>query len=293
MYRIFAFDGIEIPDYDADHNMGTGAALTSFQQLPNGFFDNYGTADSPQGIRPIVARGRILHDTAAEMRTTLDALRKKIGKRGKLTVQFDDGSLRWQWARLVDVDIPADKQFRLMSDFTLTWITASQIWYGVVTTSDEWTWGDLAWTFGDGTAEIGESGYSTTLTATGATGTAPPSGGTSQSFTLSNGGNKTATNISITVTAGTTAVTACKFTNDTTGDTFYFSASVSAGNVLVINCGAMAVTNNASNAYSSFVPGNRAVWFTLAPGDNTITILVNGNTAADGTIAFEYYDHYS
>jgi hypothetical protein len=83
MYRIFAFDGIEIPDYNADHNMGTGAALTSFQQLPNGFFDNYGTADSPQGIRPIVARGRILHDTAAEMRTTLDALRQKIGKRGQ------------------------------------------------------------------------------------------------------------------------------------------------------------------------------------------------------------------
>lgn len=293
MYRIYAFDGIEIPDYDADHNLGTGAALVSFQQLPNGFYDNYGTADSPQGIRPIVARGKIVETTATSMLTELDALRKKIGKRGKLTLRFDDGTLRWQWARLVDVDIPADKHFRLMSEFTLTWITAAQHWYGIIVSPDEWTVGDGTWVMGDGTAELGENGTETTLTATGATGTAPPSGGTTQTITVTNGGNKTATNIVFTITAGTNNISAIKVANDTTSENWYFSTTVSAGNILSVDCGAMNVTNNGANAYANFVPSNRARWMTLDPGTNTLTVTVNGNGAQDGTFAIEFYDHYA
>lgn len=295
MYRIFAFDGIEIPEYNPNHNMGTGRANTSYQQLPGGtYYDNFGSSKASRGVRPIFVRGTSYAATEAALKASLDDLRKKIGVRGKLTMMFDDGELRWQWARIAEVDTPSEYQLgNNRFDFVLTAITAAQQWYGVIVSDEEWTWGDLSWTFGDGTAEMGESGTETALTATGATGTAPPAGGTTQDITLTNNGNIAATNLVLTITAGATDIDAIKITNGANSDTFYFSATVSAGEVLSIDVGAKNVTNNGSNAYSNFTPGNKAKWMDLEPGDNTLTVICNGNTAADSTFGAEYYEHYA
>lgn len=297
-YKIHQFDALVLSDYQQDgdvQNMGTGEALTSFQQLPNGtYYDHYGSSKSPQGIRPIRKKCVLWGDTTAELREAMDDIRAKIGVRGKLTVQFGDGTLRWQWARLASVDMPEDVD---ASQVTLTcdmeWITAAQHWYEIINSPEEWTVGDGTWVMGDGTAELGENGTSVTLSATGATGTAPPAGGTTQTVNLTHYGNIAATNLIFTITAGSAAITAVKIANGTTGESFYFSASVAAGDVLVVDCGAMSVTNDAVNAYSSFVPGNRARWMTLASGANVLTVTVNGNAGVDGTFAIEYYDHFA
>ena len=288
-YKIHQFDGLVIPTAitSADsQNMGTGAALSSFQQLPGGgFFDNYGTGKSPQGIRPITKSGIIHAATAALLVAELDNLRLKLGVRGKLTIQMDDGTLRWQWARLVNADIPrpGDAVGNWLP-FDLQWVTAAQMWYGLIAAPSPWVWGDGSWVWGDGTAEFGANGTEETLTATGAT---------TQGLTLNNGGNVDATNVQVTITAGTNAVTAVDWSNGTSGYDWAWSGTLATGEALVVDSGAMSVTKAGANSYSGFTPSHKRVWDVLEPGDNAITLTVTGNGAADGTVGVAYYDHYA
>lgn len=297
-YRIYNFDGLSLSEYHQDgdtQNMGTGDALTKFQQLPNGtFYDFYGSNKSPQGIRPIQKRCVLFADTSALLKTAMDNVRAKLGVRGKLTIQYDDDTLRWQWARLKTADMEEEWNAGVtINPCYMEWVTAAQHWYEIINSPVEWTVGDSTWVLGDGTAELGENGTSTTLTATGATGTAPPAGGTTQSIALQHGGNIPATNMVWTVTAGTTTITAIKISNGATGESFYFNHAITAGEVLVIDCGAMNVTVDGVNHYADFTPSNRGRWMRLISGGDVITVTVNGNTSADGTIAVEYYDHYA
>jgi hypothetical protein len=56
-YVISMFDGLALSPYiqrGDSQDIGTGAALTSFLQLPGGgYYDNYRDRISPQGIRPL------------------------------------------------------------------------------------------------------------------------------------------------------------------------------------------------------------------------------------------------
>jgi hypothetical protein len=185
MYKIYMFDGLVLPEYlsqGGSNDIGSGDALTSFNQLPGGgFFDNYGARVSPQNIRPITRNCILWGDTAAELYTNFNALRGKIGKRGKLTVMFDSGELWWQWARLQRVHNPRPLEAKAnWLPCTLTFITASQQWYGLIESGDTWEVGDESFYLGDGTAEMGMESHSfdldfgsgsleTTLTTAGST----------------------------------------------------------------------------------------------------------------------------
>lgn len=297
-YRIHNFDGLQLSEYlqDGDsQNMGTGEALTKFQQLPNGtFYDFYGSNQSPQGIRPIQKRCLLSADTSALLKTAMDNVRAKLGVRGKLTVQYDDGTLRWQWARLKTADMEEEwNAAATINPCYMEWVTAAQYWYEIINTPTEWTVGDSTWVLGDGTAETGENGTEETLTATGATGTGPPAGGTTQTINTTHGGNINAINMIWTITVGTNTITAIDFENTTTSESFYFNHAITTGEVLVIDCGAMNVTVDGVNHYADFTPDNRARWMKLVSGANAITVTVNGNAAQDATIGLEYYDHYA
>ncbi len=288
-YVIYQFDGLVVPTAiqgGDEQNMGTGEALSSFQQLPGGgFYDNYGTAKSPQGIRPITKSGIIHATTAALLVAELDALRVKLGVRGKLTIRMDDGSLRWQWARLTTANLPRPAEAAgLWLPFDLQWVTAAQVWYGIVASPSEWVWGDGSWIWGDGTVEFGANGTEETLTATGAT---------TQALTLNNGGNINATNVQVTVTAGTATITAITWANATSGYSWTWTGTVAVGEALVIDSGSMSVTNDGDNAYSGFTPSHKRIWDYLVPGDNAITLTVTGNGAVDGTVGVAYYDHFA
>lgn len=168
MYKVILFDGLEIPPYITrgdQQTMGTGAALTAFLQLPGGgYYDNYRHRKSPQGVRPISKSG-LFFGTAAELRAELLAWRAKIGVRGRLTVEFDDGLALWQWARLQDVDAPRPAAAKAhWTPVTFTWITAAQNWRSFVHEEGIWTWGDDSWTWGDGSAAFGVGVESFSLT---------------------------------------------------------------------------------------------------------------------------------
>lgn len=233
MYKIFAFDGLALPEYVDDggaDNLGTGAALSSFVQLPGGYFDNYGERRAPQGIRPITKTCVLYGSTQETLKNNLFSLREKLGKRGKLTVAFDDGQLYWQWARLTNIDTPrtVDAKCKWVP-CSLQWVTADQVWFKVVVSASEWTWGDGTWTFGDGTAEFGESGTLATLTATG---------NGSQNFTINHGGNIDATNVAVTITAGTSSITVWRYINATRFEQMNGTQPIGIGESLTIDSGA-------------------------------------------------------
>lgn len=286
-YWINQFDGLELPLYipaGQSDNMGTGEALQAFTQIPGGFFDNYGTRRSPQGIRPIVVNRMIIATSAANLQTQIDGLRGKIGVRGKLSANFPDDSIRWQWARLVSCDIPSEAEQILSAPVRLEFVTASQLWNGIITTPTEWTWGDETWVFGDGTAEFGESGTTETITAN--------TGGT-QAFTVTHNGNLTATNIVITVTAGTSDVDYIYYDNATTQSRIVLVVSgasgIETGKKLVVNAAERsawyyeASTNIASAAMTDpdTVRITTSSVHGLTIGD---TVRISGGTPWDGVI---------
>lgn len=295
-YRVYQFDGLALPRFrtiEQEHDMGTGQAESSYIKVPGGYFDLYGSDLSPQGIRPIVAQGYLVEDTPAALLAARDNLRSKIGVRGVLTLQMEDESLRWQYARLLNVGAPSRIAHQRHAFVSLMFESVAQEWNGSTATPSEWIIGDDSFYLGDGTVELGENGTSTALTANGASGIDPPVAGTTQTLTLNNAGNKVARSIVIRVTAGTVLIDAIKITNNTNGKTFYFNYPVNPGQLLVIDSGAMLVTANGVNRYSSLTWDRLNTFFELDPGDNEIEIVVGRNDDADGTISFEYWDTYA
>lgn len=287
-YRLKMFDGLVLPNLqtpDQDQNMGSGSWLTSFQQLPDGWYDNYGTRKSPKGIQPITKQCWLVASSRAELKTLRDGLRAKGGNRGRLVVQFEGGALRWTWARMTNTDNPSRPAHGLALPITLIFESVGQIWYELVYSADDWTVGDGTFVVGDGTTELGQNGTEETLTATG---------GAVQSFTLTHAGNIPAVNLAITVTAGNQSITNLIITNNTTGHTFTYAGTIAAGNSLVVDTGAMSVQNNGSDDYANFTPGNKAEWMQLAAdSDNDIDVTVTGNGSQNATIAWAWYDHYA
>lgn len=166
--------------------LGTGNAETSFLALPGGgYYDNYQDKISPQGIRPISA-SRLLLGDAASLRAQVQAWRGQLGRRVRLTVEWDDGEVMWQWARLQNVDTPRDRENKGgWCPLALTWISAAQNWRGIVRADDGWTWGDDSWRFGDGSAAFGISGPSFAVTAA------------DQTFIVSHAGSIDAPNVTL------------------------------------------------------------------------------------------------
>ena len=285
-----------------EDNLGTGRALTSWQQLPDGtFFDNYyGVERRPQGIRPVTKEGVIYGADADEIEDTIDYLRAHIGAMDKLTVQMRSGDLRWQWAVFKEVDTPAPSGRPTAVPMQLTWETAAQHWYGLVNTGDGWTVGDDSFTLGDGTAELGQNSYTYTLTV--------DSGSIPQNFNLTHRGNIPATNLIIRVTAGTTDITYLRIRQVTSTlaygpwEIYYYQSGLppilAAGETLVIDCGALNITNDGDDAYADLF-WDWPQWLRLeanrdgTPKLNQIYVYVDGNANADATVSFEWYDHYA
>lgn len=303
-YALRQFGSILLPEYKEDgnaDNLGTGLARTSWQELPNGtYFDNYyGVERRPQGIRPLTKEGVLIGDDATAIRTQIDDLRKNIGVRDKLTVQFFDGVLRWQWAVLKEVNTEAALLKGRAMPVQLTFETAAQHWYQYVQGTEAWTVGDDSFLLGDGTAAIGQSDYVYTLTVDG--------GGVGQLIELTHNGNIPATNLTITVTAGTEDITYLRILQYTstllysgTWEIYYHDDNVThlpilaSGESLVIDCGAMTVLNDGDDAFADFGPTKKAQWLRLEPETtNQIYVYVDGNSGADSTISFSWYDHYA
>jgi len=104
-------------------------------------------------------------------------------------------------------------------------------------------------------------------------------------------GRSTVRALQITVEAGSSAITSITIAR-TGGESLTFSGTIASGDVLIIDTGTMQVTNNGSDAYDDLAlspTADLAAWFSLAAGDNDITITYTGG-GTGSTIDFNYYE---
>jgi len=115
--------------------------------------------------------------------------------------------------------------------------------------------------------------------------------GTLNNRNLPNDGNVTVENAVITVTAGTNNLVFFQITGD--GIDIQYDGTVSAGNDLVIDCGAWSVTNDGVNDYKNFSLGSGHThdqWLPILP-DGGITVNFTRNGGGSTTeLEINYYD---
>src|SRR5690606_5561330 len=114
-YRIYAFDGLQLSQYlqDGDEqSMGTGSAVSAYLRLPGGWFNHFSGLRAPQGLRPITKKCLLVGDDDDDIQDQIATLRTKIGIEGKLTIEWSNGDLWWQWATLKECDTPQVFEFR-------------------------------------------------------------------------------------------------------------------------------------------------------------------------------------
>ena len=284
IYTIISFDGYNLPltlQTPDQETIGTGQALNSYMQLPDGYYDNYGTYRAPRGLQPIVKTGVLYRTDSAELFQDLDGLRAKIGVSGNLVIRMSDGSIRWQTARLREVNVRNPFEANGMwAPFNLRWETVSQYWYGEGESGAEWIIGDLSWTLGDGTASLGQGGNATVLTAS------------PQIVSITNNGNIESGRLTIIVTAGTSDLADLSVTYQNNLEFAKISDPVVAGDAFVLNGGGRSVTNGGVDAFGDFrMQGS--TWPIMDPGQNDYEVTFTGNATQDATIEFEYNDVYA
>lgn len=264
-YALTEFDGLSLPAYKElgqSDDLGTGVALTSYSRTPGGqYYDNYGSSVSPLGQDPIIKESRLIETSTANLLTALDALRAKKGKRGVLKATHHNGTVRWIYARLIDIDHPALRGNIRTADVRLEFMPEGGFWFA-----------------------NSQSSYTATLTATG---------GGNQDVVVANAGNVNVTDLTITVTAGTSTITNLVITNTTIGDSLTYAATIATTKALVVDVGAMSILNDGANGYAQLTPSNKANWLYLQPGNNTIRFTVTGNATANATYLITYYATYA
>lgn len=283
MYAIDSFDGITLSNYVDErmrHDMGGGSARGSFTRLPFfGFHDNYGDRIAVRGQQQIVYQGEVHPDATvppggklANLRGKIDALRAKIGVRGKLYVRLFDTTQqrRWLWARLESVDLPS-----MIGNINFVPVTMR-----FSTVEQGWRRADIWWT-------------QLVITA---------NGGGVQFLDIDNPGTIRSRDVLMRITAGTNAITSLAITNPQGGDTGEFfnllwridwTGSLTTSNQWKIDVGQMSALINSTNIYGVNLAFNtKTDWFGMVPGHNGIEITVGGNAAGNATLYFQFTPMY-
>lgn len=281
MARVYltAFGDVALPLYNSRLSGGTAPSRVATLTLADGrAYDAIG-ADQAEPELPYVLNYEAvnLEDTEAAHNTALAALSAMRGKRAKLYRQLlsDDEVIHWAWARLLrkgeTSGVGAGSPVHLPQQFQIQVLSP---WYG----HDHRTWLLDDGEYLNEGLFLDDGGFTETMASSPHT------------LTVTNGGNGIVRNAIITITAGSANITALTITS---GDTdIDWSGTLTAGNSLVIDCGAKSILNNGSNAYSGFAYGGSHAlngWLEIAPGAVDITITFTGGST-DSTVTVEFRD---
>lgn len=275
-YWLSEFDGLTLPTQEPEIEVGTGGVQSVLLSLPaGGVFDPLGGSQAMREGEPVRGRFLLSASSASGLKTAFEALRAKIGVRGALYREWDDGTLEWTYARLEEIrarqqtgqitNIPVDLRF----------IKQALAWYGA--TEQDVTYADLSAASGDAD-----------LPTTGA-----EQDGYPLAFTLTNEGNYDQRAVMFTLTAGGGNITAVTLANSTSGHTLTWSGTLVAGKSLVIDCGALSIQNDGTDDYDSLTPpSGKETWMVLGPGANVFSLNVTEAGGGSG-LQVEFYDAYA
>lgn len=276
MYTLEKFGTLTLPTARPALTVGAPPVQSAITAVSaGGGYDGLGTAQSRAKPFTIV-HNCALYSTASQtaIQTQLDAIKAVMGTRGRLYRRMPDNSLHWITARLVSLDATRTIDNQNYLDVSLTFQVSEYPWHGL-RHGDGWVL-DAGEFFDTGLA-FDESGLTVPM----------PTSGT---VTVTNGGNATVRNAIITVTAVGTNITEITLTKSGETDLKY-DGTITAGQSLVINCGAYSVKNNGVDDYANFSRETNHViaeWLNLSAGANTIgTTRTGGNASSSITFTFD------
>ena len=284
-YQIYEFDGVTLPIYNPEQDLSTGTVDSTLMASVGGTFDVWSDYQrTPRMIRHTVsgiyvaddpllllvdhagnqivdhAGNRIMVATdSQQVRGLVDALRAKVGVRGALwRRRWDDTAIvGWKAARLLSVQEKTSLEHRTV---------AAKIDCLFESAMANWR---------DGSSDA----VSGTLVANGQVG-----------LLLESTGTAAVEDSLITVTASGT-VTSLQFDALQLGVDLRYTGTLTPGQVLIIDCGAQAVTVDGAGAYAGFALGSGHTargWMPLYVGQWALTVASNGA----GTVSTSHYDQW-
>lgn len=284
-YRYTTFDGVNLPEVMPEDDLNTGAANSTLTDSLGGAFDFLGATRYRLKRHPIRYVGKfvgrddtylvdesgnyivdesgnyivVTDDYTVDLRDKVDTLKAKIGRRGLLIRQReDDGSTQWKQTRLLAINHTRTvRDIDRFADLEVIMEATGGAWKSSTATT-------------------------TTASLTAATLTA---------VVVTSAGMEEVRDAVITLTANGGTVTAVEFVLNS-DQHFTWSGSLLNGNSLVIDTGAMTVTNNNVDAYTGFaLSGDHTIdgWLQLSPTNNTLYVTVTG---AGADLSIEHYDQW-
>jgi hypothetical protein len=281
MYRLIRFGLINLEHYNQVDVVGSGPTPTAYQALPEGgAIDLFGSHQKHPGTVERTKSIRLRGVTQAALETLYFQLLALRGTRNRLYRETATGDIHWIYARLVEVSAQRSYEqtkFRFIQDLDLRFETQEAHWRGNlggvwVLDAGEYLDSGLAYDSGE-TYALNGSPKAITITTSNSVGRAAVRA------------------LQIRVTAGSAPITAITIAR-TGGESLTFGASIAAGKVLLIDTGTMQVTNDGVDAYNNITlspSADLAAWFSLAAGDNPITVTYTGG-GTGSTIDFTYYE---
>lgn len=280
-HQIYEFDGITLPLYNQQQDLGTGAVASSIVLSAGGAFDWAGSARrlprsqastvtgiyaaevdgdtlvTDGGDRIIESTGVaiVTHSGRADLRAQVAAIKAKIGVRGTLRRRrFDDFSVaEWRTARLLDVRERGEVEERgWRAGLDLTFETVLPGWRAA-------------------------SQSSVSLLTNALVGVA---------------GNLPIRHAVLTVTASAT-ISSVQVVSTDRGIDWTWTGTLAAGARLVVSDEAQTVLNAGVDAYSGLALGaghTAAGWLDLEPGNQLVSVTITGTASA---VSLAFYPIYA
>lgn len=252
-YKLTTFAGVSLPGYNRESGLDPAPPTDGFANVILGGYDSYGTDEAPSRTPyTLTMRGIVSLETDADQRAAIDGLRALTRTRGQLVRQADDDdSEQWVTARLQGVTHRRITGINGYQTLEFSWLVESE-WHGAA---------------GDASDDLD---------------------GSPVTFAVENAGNRAVTDAVITVTAGDAALTAVTFTT-TNGTHLVWTGTLAAGDELIFDCGAKAITNDGANAYSGLSYGASHTiddWLRIVGAMSITVAYTGGGSGATVDIAF-------
>lgn len=264
LYRAYQFNGLTLPTaYGSSgfFDLSGGKVNTDWVTIAGGrVWDALRTDRAKTGLSTFGVECGLKEANAAALKTAFDALMAKKGIGGSLT-RIDAASVTHSiTARLANVDAKGAPGHRLRwQPVTLTFETGEQCWAG--------------------TARPGGP-----VTITGSEG----------DQTIVNSGNAPWPRPIFTLTAGTGSVTTFNFGASSGTHVWWWSwiGVLDAGNALVIDCGAMRITNDGIADYGLSLSAGHIEneWVSVPNGNLTFHLAGLAHSGTDPTLSWVSYD---
>jgi hypothetical protein len=276
--------------YNGADDLPAGPGYATHSDLPaGGARDLFGSGWGRIGARVVRKSGELIADTAAELQTAADALRALSQQRDTLYVRMDSGAVRTVTARCTKVAAPRTSEHTLFLPVQLEWVILDPCFRGehhgggwhfngpVLTPQEPQVYFDTGRYFDEATGDV------ITLSD------APDP---TVNF-VANNGNTPIYDPIITITATANPISYVKVTG--TNCEWEWTGTLAATKKLVVNCGALTVTNDGVDAYSGFgftADHHIPDWFQLLPGNNNLIIEAT-TVSTDATATFDFSDGYA